>query len=321
MNERRLTRSGSPTRAQALAALGAVAFSPRLVRAQSPASIVVAGVPEDSITPVLVGIRLGTFRKYGLNVKVESQRSGPAVTSAVMGGAYQIGKASVPPLILAHVKSAPLTIVAPAGIAEASAPIDGMFVRADSPYRKAADLNGKTMGVYGIGDIYTIANRLWMQKNGGDASSVKLVEFPISTMVAAIESGRIDAATMNEPALQVALASPNLRLLAHPFAEIAPRFMYTAWFSTVGYAKDNPAVIEAFQKGLREAAAFCNAHHDQTVDDIAQFTSIDPAVVRKMTRVDQGTELDPRLVQPVIDAMAAFKDIAAPFDARTLLVH
>jgi NitT/TauT family transport system substrate-binding protein len=321
MDERRPTRTASPTRAQALAALAAVALIPRGARAQTLTPIVVAGVPEDSITPVLVGIRLGTFRKYGLDVKVESQRSGPAVTSAVLGGAYQIGKASVPPLILAHAKNAPLTIVAPAGIANASAPIDGMFVRVDSPYRKATDLNGKTFGVYGIGDIYTIANRVWMQRNGGDASSVKLVEFPISTMVAAIETGRVDAATMNEPALQVALASPKLRLLAHPFAEIAPRFLYTAWFASTSYVNDNPAVIAAFQKGLREAATFCNAHHEQTADDIAQFTSIDPATIRKMARVDQGTDLDPRLVQPVIDAMAAFKDIAAPFDARTLLAH
>jgi len=39
-----------------------------------------------------------------------------------------------------------------------------MFVRIDSPVKTAADLNGKTFGVYGIGDIYTISARAWMKK-------------------------------------------------------------------------------------------------------------------------------------------------------------
>jgi hypothetical protein len=38
-----------------------------------------------------------------------------------------------------------------------------------------------------------------------------------------------------------------------------------------------------------------------------------------MTRVDCGTVLDPKLIQPVIDACAKYKFIAASFDARELI--
>ena len=304
----------------ALAALAAAACLPRAARAQAPTPLVLAGVPEDSITPVLYGVQRGIFRSYGLDVRVEPQRSGPAISSAVLGGAYQIGKASITPLILGHVKGLPFTIVAPAGLYDASAPIDGMFVRTDAPYKSAADLNGKTFGVYGIGDIFTVANKAWMAKNGGDAASIKLVELPISAMVPAIEGGRVDAAAMNEPALQVALTSPKLRMIAHPFAAVAPRFLYTAWFTTSAYAAANPGVMANFAKALHDAATYVNAHHEQTVDLLAQFTAVDAAVIRKMTRVDQGVALDPQLIQPVIDAMASFKDIPAPFDAHALLV-
>jgi hypothetical protein len=40
-----------------------------------------------------------------------------------------------------------------------------------------------------------------------------------------------------------------------------------------------------------------------------------------MTRVEQGTAADPRLVQPVIDEMAKAKAIPAAFDARELFLR
>jgi ABC-type nitrate/sulfonate/bicarbonate transport system substrate-binding protein len=310
------------SRPRLLGALAAtVAAAPLAARAQSLTPLVLAGVPEDSITPVLYGMQSGIFRKYGLDVKLEPERSGPAITSAVVGGTYQLGKASISPLVLAHTKGLPFTIVAPAGIYNAAQPIDGMFVRADSAYKTAADLNGKTFGVYGIGDIFTISTKAWMGKNGGDPASIKFVELPISEMVPAIEAGRIDAGSMNEPALQVALSSPKLRMIAHAWQSVGTRFLYTAWFATTSYAAANPSVMSNFQKALREAATYVNAHQAQTVDLIAQFTSVDPSIVRKMTRVEQGIGLDPAIVQPVIDAMARFQYIPAAFDARALLLR
>jgi NitT/TauT family transport system substrate-binding protein len=293
--------------------------APRAVRAQGLTPLVLAGVPDDSITPVLYGIQSGIFKSYGLDVRLEPERSGPAITSAIIGGTYQFGKASISPLVLAHAKGLPFTIVAAGGIYNASAPIDGMFVRADSPYKTGADLNGKTFGVYGIGDIFTISTKAWMLKTGGDPATIKLLELPISAMVPAIEAGRIDAGSMNEPALQIALSSPKLRLIAHAWDAIAPRFLYTAWFASTSYAAANPAVVSSFEKAMRDAAAFVNAHESETVDLIARFTSVDPAVIRKMTRVEQGVGLNPALIAPVIDAMARLQYISSAFDARALL--
>lgn len=310
-----------PSRRAALAALSAAfVAAPRRGAAQTVTTLTLAGVPEDSITPVLYAQSSGLFRKYGLDVHVQSERSGPAITSGVLGGAYQIGKASITPLIQAHSKNVPIVLIAPAGIYDANAPIDGFFVRADSAYKTAPDLNGKAIGVYGIGDIHTISVKTWMAKNGGDPSSVKPVEIPISAMVAAIEQGRVDAGSMNEPALQLAVSAPQLRMLAHAFAAVAPRFMYTAWFASTAWASANPTVVANFARAVREAAVYVNGHHDQTVDLISAFTSVDPAVIRKMTRVVAGTTLDPALIAPVIDAMVRTKDIPSAFDARELIV-
>ena len=71
---------------------------------------------------------------------------------------------------------------------------------------------------------------------------------------------------------------------------------------------------------MREAATYVNGHHAETVDLISKFTSVDPATIAKMTRVDQGIVNDPALVQPVIDEMAKAKAIPAAFDAKDLFL-
>jgi ABC-type nitrate/sulfonate/bicarbonate transport system substrate-binding protein len=144
------------------------------------------------------------------------------------------------------------------------------------------------------------------------------VELPISAMVEAIASGRVDAGAMNEPAVEVALTSPRVKLVSHPFTAVAPRFLYTAWFASTPWALANKKTLEAFAKSMREAATYVNAHHAETVDLISKFTSVDPATIAKMTRVDQGVVNDPALVQPVIDEMAKAKAIPAAFDAKEL---
>jgi NitT/TauT family transport system substrate-binding protein len=304
-----------------LGATAAALALPHAAAAQTLTPLAVAGVPEDSITPVLYGVQSGLYKRNGLDVQITPERSGPAITAGVAGGAYQIGKSSITPLIQAYAKGLKIVIVAPAGVYTSAAPIDGMFVKADSPIKTGADLNGKTFGVYGIGDIYTISARTWTEKNGGDPSTLKFVELPISAMVEAIATGRVDAGSMNEPAVEVALINPRLRLLTHPLMSIAPRWLYTAWFAATDYAAAHRPAMDAFAKATRDAAAYCNSHHDQTVDLIATFTSVDAATIRKMTRVEQGLTLDPKLVQPVIDEMAKSKAIDKSFDARDLFLH
>ena len=53
---------------------------------------------------------------------------------------------------------------------------------------------------------------------------------------------------MNEPAVQQGLNSPRLRLMSHPFAAVAPRFLYTAWFTTIDFAAAHKSAIDAFQR-------------------------------------------------------------------------
>ncbi|HYZ16824.1 MAG TPA: ABC transporter substrate-binding protein [Candidatus Acidoferrum sp.] len=308
------------TRRSALALAAGALLLPRTVSAEEqPTAITAAGLPEDSATPVLYAIQDGAFRKAGLDVTIQAQRSGPAVASGIAGGAYQIGKVSLNPLIDAHGRGIPFVIIAPAGLSTAANPIAGLMVRADSPIKTAADLNGKTIAVGALNDIFVLAMRSWMDKNGGDSSTLQMVEIPISAIAEAIDKGRVAAGSANEPILGAALATHKVRVLAHTFDAIAPRFMFTAWVAMRSWADQHRAAAEAFRRVVLNAAPYANTHHAATVDAIAKFTQLDPAAVRTMARTEAATSLDPALIQPVIDAAAHYKDIPAPFDARQLI--
>ena len=77
----------SLTRRTVLVSAAAALLAPRAAGAQERTSITVAGLPEDSATPVLYAISSGAFKRAGFDVTMEAQRSGTAVASGVAGGA------------------------------------------------------------------------------------------------------------------------------------------------------------------------------------------------------------------------------------------
>jgi NitT/TauT family transport system substrate-binding protein len=302
-----------------LAGIGASLLVPRAVRAQTPAALNVAGVPEDSITPALYADQSGLFAKNGLAVKLGSERSGSAIASGVVGGAYQIAKSSLVSLILARGRGIPFVLVAPGGYYSSSLPNTAMLVAKDSPLKTAADLNGKTIAVSALGDLYTLSTKEWMAKNGGDPDSIKLVELPISAVPDAIAAGRIDAGMVIEPVLERAIEGGKIKVISHPMDAIGARFLYSGWFATNDWATAHPKETAAFAKAMREASVYVNAHEAQTVDLLAKFSGIDPGDIAKMVRAESATTLNPKEIQPVIDACAKYKLIATAFDAREMI--
>ncbi len=291
-----------------------------MARAQSaPTAWHLAGSVNDDVTPMLYAISSGLMRRAGFDLTVDKGTSGSAVSAGVVGGAYQIGKSSVAGLITAHAKGVPFVFVAPGGLYESNAPVTALMVRADSPIKTGADLNGKTVAVSAIGDLYTLTVKGWVDQHGGDSSTLKLVEIPLSAVPAALAAGRIDAGGLEEPEVSEALAGGTSRVLGRMFDSIAPRFMYTGWFSTLEFATQNRALLEKFRAALHDATVYTNAHKAETVELSAKFTLIDPKIVASGTRVTAALTLDPKLLQPVIEASAKYKTIPAPFDARDMI--
>jgi NitT/TauT family transport system substrate-binding protein len=307
--------------AGALCCLVAVAFGVRATPApaQDLIAITVASPPADDATPILYAIKAGLFRRAGLAVDFQTLSSGSAIAQAVAGGAIQIGLSSAIPLVLAHVRNVPFQIVAPAGVYLDSAPYGAMVVRGDSAFHTGSDLNGKIIGVAALKDTGSLASLAWIEQNGGNPQSVREIEVPYSSMVAALEDGRIDAVSLIQPGLAQALATGKTRVIGKAYSAIAKRFLISAWFARSDYIAANAEAVRRFARVLHDASLYANAHHDQTAPLLSDFTKVDLDTIRQSTRESFGESLDPADLQRVIDVSAKYKFIDGPFDARLLI--
>lgn len=310
----------TPSRRRVVAGLAAAALVPRVgLAAQTLQPLHVGGVPEESIVAALWARRSGLFRHEGLDVQIDSQRSGSAVAAAVAGGSYGIGKSSLIALISAHARNIPFVLVSPGGNYDAAHPNVGLLVRNDSPLKAAADLNGKTVAVSSLNDLYTISTRAWVDAHGGDSATLRLVELPTDAVGPALATGRVDAAGVGTPQIQEFLDSGTTRILGRIYDAIAPSFTFSAWFTTRDYLAAHRSTVVSFARAMHAASAYVNAHHQQTLDVLASFTGIDPSIIARMPRAAMGLALDPKLVQPAVDLCAKYKVIPAPFDAADFI--
>ncbi|HXF32920.1 MAG TPA: ABC transporter substrate-binding protein [Candidatus Acidoferrales bacterium] len=278
----------------------------------------IASIPNDDMTSVLYAWKSGMFAKAGLDVQIDKASSGAAVATALIGGTYDIGKSSITPIFDAYEKGLPFTIIACAAIYDSKAPYGGMVVAPDSTIRTGKDMNGKIMGINSLNDIGKVAVDAWMMSTGGDPKTVKFLELPMSASPAALAQKRIDAGQMTNPPLAAALLAHQVRMIP-AYTAVAPRFLFSVWFTTRDYAAKNPQTVKTFASVVARAARYVNTHHQQTVDMVAQWTGIRPETVATMPRVENGEALIPSQLQPVIDASLRDGVIKKSFSAMDLL--
>ena len=274
---------------------------------------------DDAATPLLYAQSAGMFAKAGLDVQLQLQSSGAAVTAAVMAGTFDIGKSSIVPLINAHAHDLPVTIVAPASVWNGKDKFAALLVRADSPIKTGKDLEGKLIGVQALNDMNQVATDAWVSAHGGDPTTLKFVELPMTAGVAALKSKRIDAAAFVAPVVDDALADGQLRALPGAYDAIAPQYLFAAWFSTKSWVHDHADAARQFARILAEAAQYTNTHHAQTAAMVSQFTSIPLEVIEHMTRTPSGTTLNASLLQPIIDSAVKYKVLTRGFPASEMI--
>lgn len=294
------------------------AFPARAARA-ADVPIVLASLANDTGTPALWAQHAGLFQKAGLNVQIDILSSGAAAAAAIAGGSAQFGLSSLVTLLIAHEKGVPFVLVAPAGVVTPDVPYSQFVVRKDAPFKTAKDLNGKTIGSPALKDLDTVAIMNWVDKNGGDSTSLKFLEIPGTIAVAAVEEGRIDGVDLNTPNLTRALEGGKVRTMAQVFDAIAPRFSNTGWFGTVDYTTKNPDIVAKFARAMHDAAIYCNAHHADTVPLVAATAKLDEKLIARMARVTFADYLRANEIQPLIDVSFKYKALSKAFDARELI--
>jgi NitT/TauT family transport system substrate-binding protein len=280
--------------------------------------IVVASPSSDDVTPALYAQQAGIFKKYGLDVDLQRMPSGAAIAAAIAGGSVSFGLINTLSITLAHAHGVPLQIVAPGGL-YAGDDAALLVVPAGAPFKTARDLNGKVIGSPGVRDLNSLATMAWIDKNGGDSSTVKVIEVPASAIGPALAEGRIDMATVQVPALTGVLVSGQARAFAKSWTAIAPKFLLSAWIASSDYIAKNPDATRRFADAIREATRYTNEHHAETLAAISTFSGVDAATIAKGTRSNPPPYADPKMLQPIVDFAVRYKLVDTGFDAKELV--
>ncbi len=287
------------------------------VLAQTRPSVNVATIPIDSGSQAFYAKDAGFFEKAGLDAKVESITSGPAIIAGVASGAIDIGFSNLVSLETAYKRGVSIVVIAAAGLYLDSAPTTLLMVDKSSAVKTGKDLNGKIVATNGLKNIGQFAPAAWIDKNGGDSATVKFVEMPFPEMAGALAAHRIDAAIIAEPTLSDAKATT--RVLGKAYSAVADQFLIGSWFASATWAKAHPDLVARFITAMRDSAVWANANQTKSADILAKYAQIDPKAAATMTRARFAENLTPALVQPTIDVTAKYKAIDAAFPAQEII--
>jgi NitT/TauT family transport system substrate-binding protein len=308
-------------RVQAIALLAggvAVTGAASPARAQTAAKLRIAAPPIEAAAQVYYAREMGFFAKAGLDVDFQPMQTTSATAAAMVSGFVDIGYGTIDTLAELHQKSIPVVIVGPGSeyVYPTTQKSGALVVPANSAIRQAKDLNGKTISTPSLHGLSNVVISLWIDRNGGDSSTIKFVEVPFPAIPAALEANRIDAGFVAEPFITMAVK--NSRVLAYPFDVMPRHVLVSAWFATRQWATDHDDVVGRFAGVMRDTSVWANKNPSLTADILVKISKIDPAILARMTRSRYAEQVAPAQMQPIIDVAAKY-DGFATFPARELI--
>lgn len=289
---------------------------PRVASAQSDEVIKLGNGPFEANGAAYYAQEMGFFKRAGLNVEVTVSGSGAATLAAIIGGSLHIGGGNPLPVAQARQRGIKVLFVAPGYLYDwADPPGSALVVAPGSSIQSAKDLNGKTVAITSVPSIDNIASNLWIDKFGGDSSTIKYIELPPSAMADAVSAGRVDAAVIGNPALSAALESSKVRLLARCYDAIGKHVMVSGWFATEEWATKHPDQVRRFQAAINQGAAWAVQNPEAAAQVLVKVLKV------SMTRAHEyhARTLDPALLQPVLDGAARYKFLTRPMEAREII--
>ena len=277
------------------------AAAPSRSRAQAPLPIRVGATPNDTYAEAYYALDQGFFAKAGLSAELTTLMNGAGVSAAVAAGALDVGVSGPVQTAQAYTRGIPFTIVAAGALSTAKSPASLLCVAKASPIQGAADLTGKAVAVNALRTTGDLSLHVWLAKNGVEAANVHVVEVAMSEMGTAVESGRIAAAVISEPALSIALRANNLRVLSDVSAAYAPEYLVSGWFASKNFVTEKAETARRFVSAIYATARWANAHQNDSALILAKVTKMDVAQIRGGLRAPYAEAFRAADVQPQLD--------------------
>jgi NitT/TauT family transport system substrate-binding protein len=250
--------------------------------------LTVASLPSAFLAAMYVAERDGTFEQEGLRVDIVELQSGADGVAAAVSGSAQIADIGFDDLVtlaeegetglvMVHnlVRRVTLALVMDTDKAEERG------VTRESPLEERyASLKGLRLGVTSPGAASDRYLRYYLREAGLDPEKdVEIIAIGDgSSLLAALETGQIDAYQLSPPTPYVAEAAGFGTILIDGAAGDVPAlsdFAYTGFAANREWARENPDTVRAFTRALNTAMAKVTSDPAATAEQIAERMSED----------------------------------------------
>jgi ABC-type nitrate/sulfonate/bicarbonate transport system substrate-binding protein len=235
-------------------------------------------VPEAfSFVPLDVGIKVGLFRKYGVEIEASSLAGGARLQQALAADSIDIGLGSGPEMSAIQ-KGSPVKAVA----AMAGAPrLLALLVRPDGSVKSVADLKGKKIGVTTTNSLtaWLVSELSRQQGWGPDGIEVTPLGATMGQF-AALKTRQIDGLVADIATLLQAEANGTGKILFR-FGDLVKDFHIHVIFATDKLIAQRPDAIRSFLEAWFETIAFMRQDKARTIEIAKDVIHVDPAITAR----------------------------------------
>jgi NitT/TauT family transport system substrate-binding protein len=284
----------------------------------TPEKVTAEVIPIVDTAPIYLGKKLGYFSEQGIDLQIDTAAGGANIIPGVAGDKYEFGFSNAPSVLIAQTNNVPITVIAPgnATTGKADADFSGLVVK-DPSITSAKQLAGKKVAANTLKGIVELSIRELVAKDGGDANSVNVVAIGFPDMVAALDSGQVDAIFAVEPTLSAAKAK-GWHVLGS-FATIDPKMTVAFYFTSNKLTQNNPGLVARFTAAINKSLAYAQSHDSEVRDIVGTYTTVPASVRAAMTLPSWPTSVDPSSLNSLADLIVKYKAADARPDVSGVL--
>jgi len=285
----------------------------------SGSAITVLRSTGSTFEPLYIAQDQGFFKDQGLDVTITpgAQDTSQNAPSIIKGEA-QFAMTDSSGFIKGAASGLPVKIVSNLQAATTkAAPSDGLVVPSDSSITSFADVEGKTIALPALGGTLQFICMYSAEQAGADPTKIKFVALPLTSLVDAVKSKKVDGAYVFATFLDAAKAA-GMKAIGQG-TNALPGLPQALLFSSDDYLAKHEDVAKKFTAAVAKAVTYANANPDAVRAVDTKYTQLPPDYIKNRTIQPFFSDIDTSSFSTIVSGMAKYKLIDKAPDASALV--
>jgi NitT/TauT family transport system substrate-binding protein len=237
------------------------------------------------------------FEEAGVEVELNHLGSGPAVTTAIIGGQADTGISSIPAVVSAVLNGAPLKLCMATQMSLPGPKYNSWWCSLPgSPILKVADLKGKKVHIFSPNSLAQMTTRTVLRQHGLMPGEYEELGFTFDQAYTAIKTGRADVALFVEPfwtnsnKLARQEYGGELQVVYSQLDAFPTGMHLSGMMSNTSFMAQNGEALHRFHRAQSRAAQWGQENPEEIKPIIAKHASVPYDNIKDMIIADQSVD-------------------------------